>query len=239
VNYAVWTLLRLYDEYEPFLEDCRVVKGTIAGAGDYDRMRLTRDLARRWNLERIPQLRESGYRQLSRAIDRLDTQTGTIVCRVFYPFSIVLARFEPENPAVVYEDRRWEWRLGGQESLAGMRQRIMNDLDLRRASQLPPDVLRQLRVLPGEARKLGWEISDQPSELPKHVRWLFLRLCPHPETPWGYSRIAAAEIGDDKAALFVDKRMVRRTVISLAKAIGVELPPLSPGRPRTLDLTAK
>ena len=55
---------------------------------------------------------------------------------------------------------------------------------------------------------------------------LFAVLRPQPDRPLGYARIAALEAGDNEA-IAADKRMVRRTVISLARKLEINLPPIS------------
>ena len=70
----------------------------------------------------------------------------------------------------------------------------------------------------------GLIVRDVEPRIAKHLRWLFLRLCPQPDIgrPWGWGKIAAAE-GENSL------HTVRNAVIPLAKEMGITLPTLPPG----------
>ncbi len=96
---------------------------------------------------------------------------------------------------------------------------------MRRPPDLPADVYRELLALPEQAERLGWAVIHPRPRLERHVRWLFLRLCPHDAgRPWGYARIARAEEVSEP-------RTVQCPVAALAELVGIDLPDLPPGRP--------
>ncbi len=228
-------LLRQYSAYEPFVADCRLAKARCEAAESSDDVveRITRtreivaELGRRWNLDRVPNIREHSFEPLKLAIGRMGEKIGSTVLGVFWPVPPGIVRWEPEEPDVSVGDRTWTWRLNVRETLAKLRNRMVDDLGLAGPNDLPAELIAQLRELPEKARGMGYAIGDTRHALPQHVRWLFLRLCPQPDDPLGFKRIAALEPMD------LAESTVRRTVSSLAKQMRIELPPLSAGRPRS------
>ena len=81
-----------------------------------------------------------------------------------------------------------------------------------------------------DAVEQAWEAvaerQDTRTELERHSRWLFLRVCPQKPgaNPLGWAAIAKREC----AAV----RTIRQAVEGLANAIGIALPRLTEGRPR-------
>ncbi len=233
---ALFLLLDEYDGYEPFVDDCLRVKEERAAAlsrsDPVDRLVRARELvaglASRWNLNRVPQMRENGYWQLTQALERVGEQIGRIRCGPFRPLSATTFKFVPDQPTVAHGGRTWEWSLIGHESLGMLRKRIMGDLDLVSPDQLPAEVRERLWDLPGKAENMGFELGDLPHGVKKHVRWLFLRLCPQPEHPLGCTLIARREDRE-----WTDVGMIRRRVAALAREMRIDLPSIPPGRPRT------
>ena len=232
---TLFLLLKHYDDYQLFVDDCLRVKQAIGDESNpkspnaFEQMSRETDaisaLAKRWNLDRIPHLREHNYWHLKRAIAQVGRRFGNIIGKPFSPFSFSGAIWEPECPVVAFQERRWAWNLGAYETLAELRDRIADDLDVV-PSNLPPEAIQQLWSLPDQAQRLRWKLTDLPHRLPTHVRWLFLRLCPQPDRPLSISQIA------DRETEIVDERTIRRAVADLAAAMGLQLPPLRPGRPR-------
>jgi hypothetical protein len=232
---ALHLLLKHYDAYQPFVDDCARVKQVIGEEQKLTSLQSFEDrirarealsaLAQRWNLDRVPHFREHNHWHLQRALDQVGRRFGKIIGRPFSPISTFQGIWEPEDPMVAFEGRRWGWRLGSCEALGELRDRIAEDLDVV-PSNLPSEVVEQLRSLPDQARHLKWKLTDLPHNLPTHVRWLFLRLCPQPDRPLGIAKIAGLEDP------MVDERTVRRAVKQLAEAMRIQLPPLRVGRPR-------
>ncbi len=232
---AFFMLIRQYSAYEPFVADCRIAKARYEAAESSDDIveRITRtreivaELGRRWNLDRVPNIREHNLEPLKRAIGRMGEKIGNTELGVFWPMPPGIVRWEPEEPDVSFGERTWTWCLNRHESLATLRNRMVDDLGITGPKDLPAELVAQLRELPEKARGMGYAIGDTRHSLPQHVRWLFLRLCPQPDYPLGFKRIAALE------PMALVESTVRRTVSSLAKQMRIELPPLSAGRPRS------
>lgn len=238
---AFFLLIHVYDGFEPFVLECYKLRPKLEELSERLHLRvgsqygfqrereLIAALATQWNLDRIPQIREFNYRRLRIAVLQTGKQYGSYIAT---PFSGVgTARFVPEQPTVEHQGRVWEWALDSGEALGELVARVAGDLRLRRRQELPEEVQEQLSQLPDAARALNWELGDMLHGLKEHIRWLFLRLCPQPDVPWGYAKIAF-EISENKTLPEVDKRMVRRTVMRLADSMKIDLPPLKPGRPR-------
>ena len=74
--------------------------------------------------------------------------------------------------------------------------------------------------------KAEFVFIDTEPALDLHVRWLYLRISPQPDSgrPWGWRKIG----NKDKHSPYT----VRNVVLRLARELGITLPPLPPGRPR-------
>ena len=235
---ALWALLQHYDEFDAFVTDAHAARQEyerrLANApgpptmAHWEARAVVRALARRWNLDRINEIREFDYFTLALNVQRVGDSVGRTVLRPFTFFGT--GGMEPENPEVRLGDRRWEWHLGRFETLADFRDRIVRDLDLANARSLPNDIQEQLRALPQLAKKEGWKLEDARHGGVWHVQWLFLRLCPQPDQPWSARQI----VQEESAALGVhlDERTVRRAINDLATLLKIDLPPLRSGRPR-------
>ena len=193
---AAALLRREYDNYDPFVDYCRRVSGLLrASLSDFAKKhQLLEETARRWNLHLIPDVIDMNYCHLEQAI----LQTGKRIrkykvtpCQGFTdyvevtPFQgFTTMSFVPGNDvSVEWNGRSWAWLLAGQQSLGSLRGLIMEHLRVSQPDELPAEVLRQLLALPDKARLAGCEVTDTSYELERHVRWLFLRLCPQPQEP--------------------------------------------------------
>ncbi len=234
-------LLARYDGYQPFLSaaaDAHAKQQQLLTIrSPSDRRNALRTLnhrfAARWNLHHIAVLRENDYA----AVDTAIAQTGTVfkdkkkrwrrVGRPFYPSSVVLAIAPPPEPVMVIAGVRYRWRLSAGESLGRWRARIAAGRGVRRGSDLPARLQRELRAAPRRAtRAAGWLLTDDRHGLDEHVRWLFWRLCPQPNHPWSGEQIAGCVGLPDSGAAVRSK--LRRT----AALLDVRLPPVRGGRPR-------
>ena len=226
---ATLLLLREYDCHPAFRHDCTAVKARFDESGDERAFRCeVATLGQQWHLDQIPLVREQNYRLLVEGIrnigGRLSLRPGDIVRGPFTTYSA--AKFVSEEPEVRFQGLCWSWRVSSAESLANLRERIRRDLGLASGARLPIDLDVQLRGLLRQAEALHWSVQDVRHELERQVRWLFLRICPQPERPRGFAAIANA---DD-----ADERTVRRIVQGLAEELGIELPEIPPGRPRSI-----
>ncbi|OFW63471.1 MAG: hypothetical protein A2Y74_01315 [Actinobacteria bacterium RBG_13_63_9] len=235
---ALFLLLRQYDKYEPFVQHCEEMKpefDRLHGVPlSFSRERQLAEIAARcWNLDQVPEIREFNYRRLRNAIRQTGEKVGNVVLEPFC--AMAFAGRVPEEPTVAYGGRIWEWSLDSGESLGGLRKRVMFDLGLKRASYLPDEVVQQLKVMPEEARRLNWQLGDMQHGLKQTVEWLFLRLCPQPDAPLSFARIALRE--EQKRGQDTDSEtMIRRAVTGLARRMNIQLPPLKRGRPREKPL---
>ena len=77
-----------------------------------------------------------------------------------------------------------------------------------------------------KALRAGFILQDTQPQLPTHVQWLFLRICPQADIgrPLGWRAIAQRE--------HVSVAAARDAVIPLANQLGLTLPDLPAGRPR-------
>ena len=82
-----------------------------------------------------------------------------------------------------------------------------------------------------DALDAGFIIQDTQPQLATHVRWLFLHICPQPDIgrPLGWRAIAERE--------HVSVEAVRDAVIPIANELGLTLPRLPAGRPRSSTRT--
>ena len=231
---ALALLLRLYNDYEPFVRYCKALRPELE---QLHRSRFEfaqeRELlgmaAHRWNLDRISEVAEFNYRRLREGIRQTGNRVGTVTLGPFFP--MFFFDFVPEHPKLVYRGKTWEWMLHSDESLGEFRRRIMRDLGLKRPSYLPNEVVQQLNSMPEKARRLNWQLGDMQHGLKHTVGWLFLRLCPQPDTPLSFARIALRE--EQKRGQDTDSEaMIRRAVTDLARRMSIQLPPLKRGRPR-------
>ena len=127
--------------------------------------------------------------------------------------------------SVEWNGRSWSWLLAGQQSLGSLRHLIVGHLGVAQPDQLPTEVRRQLRELPDKAERAGWELTDTSYELERHVKWLFLRLCPQPKEPRSVKEVL--ELDD-----YEDERTLRRTVTKLATLLQIEMPAHNKARAR-------
>ena len=239
---AFGLLLREYDNYDPFVRYCRRVSGLLrASLSDFAKKhQLLAETARRWNLHLVPDVIDMNYWHLEQAI----LQTGKRIrkykvppcqgfaeyvevppCQGFTeyvevtPFQgFTTMSFIPrDDVSVDWNGRSWSWLLAGQQSLGSLRGLIMEHLRVSQPDELPAEVRRQLLALPDKARRAGWELSDTSYELERHVKWLFLRLCPQPKEPLSVKEVLELDN-------YEDERTLRRTVADLAKRLQIEMP---------------
>ena len=210
-------LLREYDNYDPFVDYCRRVSDLLrASLSDLAKKhQLLEETARRWNLHLVPEIIDMNYWHLEQAILQTGKRIGEYELKPFNGFTTMY--FAGNDVSVQGNGQSWPWLLAGQQSLASLRDLIMRDLGVSQPNQLPADVLRQLRALPEKARRAGWEFNDTSYELERHVRWLFLRLCPQPKEPLSLKEVLEGDA-------YADERTLRRTVAKLAKLLQIEMP---------------
>ena len=223
---AAALLRREYDNYRPFVNYCRRVSGLLrASLSDLAKKhQLLEETARRWNLHLVPEIIDMNYWHLEQAILQTGKRIEEYEVKPFQGFTTM--SFVPGNDvSVQWNGRSWAWLLAGQQSLASLRDLIMRDLGVDRAEDLPADVLRQLRALPDKARRAGWELNDTSYELKRHVKWLFLRLCPQPKEPLSVKEVLELDS-------YEDERTLRRTVAKLAKLLQIEMPAHNRARAR-------
>ncbi len=91
-------------------------------------------------------------------------------------------------------------------------------------SQILSKARRKRDAIREDYIKAGFVLRDTEPDLKLHVRWLYLRISPQPDTgrPWGPTKIASNE----RCSLYT----VRNTVSQLARELGITVPPLPPGR---------
>ena len=241
IRSAIDLLLLKYDAYEPFSDSCRSIKPALADLTDElgnpfrDTYRevadLMQGLAHCWNLDRIPDISEGDFMHLRWAVHGLDTRIGNTLCGVFSPLGIGYAAFEVDMPEVKYKHLTWSWDPESDGSLSNFRRRIMNDLSVDRPSDLPEEVSQLVASYAEQAQHLGARLSDLPSSLPKHIHWLFRRLCPQPDQVWGWERIATEERERAEEFVVADTRTISRRVIGIANDTEIKLPVLPRGRP--------
>ncbi len=92
--------------------------------------------------------------------------------------------------------------------------------------QIVKEARRQRDAIKKEYIKAGLVLIDTEPSLELHVRWLYLRISPQPDTgrPWGWRKIG----NKDRRSPYTARNAVSR----LARELGIALPPLPPGRPR-------
>ena len=110
----------------------------------------------------------------------------------------------------------------------------MRNLGVNRARDLPPEVQSQLGDLETSAKEDGIPLCDEPIALPRHVHWLFRRLCPQPDQVRGWEQIAEEERDRSDGIVAADRKTIKRNVIQIARDVGIELPVLPRGRPRVV-----
>ena len=219
-------LLREYNSYDPFVSYCRSIRHLIeATTSVHDKRRVIDETARRWNLILISAIREMGYWQLEQGILR----TGTVLAgRELKPFSFFTTMlFAGEDLYIEWNGWRWYWQRTGQHSLASVRNQIITDLGVSRASNLPDEVSRQLRALPDRAWQNGWTLMDRLHGLERQVRWLFLRLCPQPGSPLSLTDILSWEAirsEENSKEKEPDESTLSERTMALADLLRIELP---------------
>ena len=128
----------------------------------------------------------------------------------------------PERPAEYF----WTWNLEHDECLADFRKRIMNDLAIGDVRTLPRTIREQLWDLPDQARRHGWELIDGNHALARHADRLFQRLCPLPEFPRSYRKIAEIEYGLEPGTMDDGRHnRVARPLTRLVRLLRIHLPP--------------
>ena len=158
---ALHELVWHYDRYQPFVDDCArfqtsqpvslLNEPTGSTLNAYLATRAAVEaFAKRWNLDRIPEMRWSSYWPVRAAVDQVGRHIGPMIGTPFRPASIMTFSWEPEYPSVTYDGRIWSWLLGRFETLAECRDRIARDLDVVPAN-IPSEVTRQLWRSPGRS----------------------------------------------------------------------------------------
>ena len=130
-----------------------------------------------------------------------------------------------DDVSVEWNGRSWAWLLAGQQSLGSLRGLIMEHLRVSQPDELPAEVRRQLLALPDKARRAGWELTDTSYGLDRHVKWLFLRLCPQSKEPLSVKEVLELDS-------YEDERTLRRTVTKLARLLQIEMPAHNRARAR-------
>ena len=200
-------------------------------------------LAKRWNLDRVSEVQDSLHENFKDGVAHIDDPMGdwveaeeTYECPYAgaiddpmgtqdrRPFTFFGGgQLVPWEFTVSFAGRYWIWSPTSTRSFKDFRRGVMRDLGVERLRSLPPELRERFRELAREASDFRRYLSDTPSALDIHVRWLFLRLCPQPERPLKISEIAEREPQD--------QRHVDRSVHEVAKRLGIDLPPFRRGRP--------
>ena len=241
--HALALILGHYNDYEPFRQaahsagaawQARLAEGDAARALGAARREIAIPFAERWNLDRIPEIREMNYWRVEQAL-RLAVERPKYLPTPG-PFQMVgLAAALPLNPTLDWEGKSTEWHLERGESVAGLLERARTEFTPTRAA--PPTALRrEVQSLPDAATAMGWTLGDAHPQLERHAWWLFLRLCPRPTRPWGPTRIAHE---DDRVWRDSDIDLddpisasaVRSALRDLAGLLRIKLPVLRPGPP--------
>ena len=244
---ALARLLGHYDAYEPFLQSCRDARLELESpltspakqkvlesldptaaekVGERSLIPLVEheiieDRAKRWNLHRIPEVRDSLHWNFKEGVARIGDPMGTQILRPFTFFGG--GQLVPWEFKVSFDGRDWIWSPTSTRSFKDFRYGVMRDRGVNRLRSLPAELREQFRELAKVESDVRRYLSDTPSALDVHVDWLFLRLCPQPERPLTISVIAEREPQD--------QRHVDRSVNAVAKLLGIDLPPVRRGRP--------
>ncbi len=244
---ALIRLLGHYDAYEPFLQSCRDARLELEspltspakqqvlearGPGAAEKLgesvlircverKVIEDLARRWNLDRISEVRDSLDWNFKDGVARIGDRIGTQILRPFTFFGRM--SLVPWDFTVSFADRYWTWSVTSTRSLKDFRDGVMRDLKVNSPRSLPSELRERFRELAKEASDVRCYLSDTPSAHDNHVYWLFLRLCPQPERP-----LTISEIAERKS---YDQRHVDRSVHEVAKRLEIDLPRFRRGRP--------
>ena len=232
---AVAALLDSYDGYEPFLDSCRAARARLVPitlADGYPKARhvtevetIVRQLMHRWNLDRVPDVAGPMYVDFRGRVRRLDTPIGSLTHRMFSPILALPFEGIPAEPSVTHAGIIWTWAISAGESMRGFRQRVMSAAGFSHPRRMPQPLRAQFDGLATQARALEWLVVDPPTTLDQQIDWLFKRLCPQPDQVMGWAAIRKPDQ--------FDYATVRRTVTGLAFQMGIVLPPLRRGRPRT------
>ena len=178
-------------------------------------------LAKRWNLDRIPEVQDFHYAYFKDGVARIGDPMGTQILRPFTFFGG--GRFVPWEFKVSFAGRYWTWAPTSTRSFKDFRDGIMRDLGISRPRSLPPELRERFRELAKEASNARRFLSYNSRARDLHVCWLFLRLCPQPDRPLTIFEIAKRK--------WENERNVYRRVNVVAKVLGIDLPPGRRGRP--------
>ncbi len=189
------------------------------------------DFEVRWHLDRIPGMADHTCTNSGIGQQRMEQGSGDDLKGPFTPVGIGTTDYEFPSLSICYRGRNWEWDATFTESFAKYRARIMRNLGVNRARDLPPEVQSQLGDLETSAKEDGIPLSDEPIALPRHVHWLFRRLCPQPDQVRGWEQIAEEERERSGNVAWAEKKDIRSRVNEIALDAGIELPNLPRGRP--------
>ena len=240
----VQLLLTEYNRYEPFIGSCHRIKPDLTPGFDpfgvplsdeHERIQtLVQDLARRWNLDRVPGVSDNRFAEFRDAVRKMNLERDGDPKGPFWPLGIGRADYEFPVLTIRLNSCAWDWDATFVESFREFRHRIMRDVGVKRPGNLHMDLQSQLGNLRHDAMEAGIELSDRPTALVHHVRWLFRRLCPQPDHVWGWKQIAEEERDRSDGIVAADRKTIKRNVIQIARDVGIELPVLPRGRPRVV-----
>lgn len=121
--------------------------------------------------------------------------------------------------------RSYSWVVGADEIVVKLRVEEHDEWrDVKK--NVLTEARRQWEVIQRDwESRVGWERVDTKPELERHLRWLYLRICPRPERgrPLSWHAIASRE--------GVGVTTITKVVKQLAQEMVLDLPKVPPGRP--------
>ena len=172
-------LLGHYDAYEPFLQSCSDARlelespltspakqqvletlGPAAAEKLGERLlircverEIIESLAKRWNLDRIPEVQDSLHENFKDGVAHIGDPMGAGVRRPFTFFGGM--NLVPWEFTVSFDGRYWIWSVTSTRSFKDFRCGVMRDLGVKRLRSLPPELRERFRELARRRQMLG------------------------------------------------------------------------------------